>query len=265
MKAMKDSRLFMKMNKFLFLLLIQLTFLASLNGQNGPCFRFVDTLFLKANVLHIWHATCVCPSLCCMVHDDTEKEIALSLFSGESHYSEESMPPLLTHTISDRQFVLMRNYLEDNLSNRFTWEQIRHSLEDGVHVDTMVKIDNYRREAMMKRDSPDKLFYDSIRYVLDRISQISEDELSIEDLLFVGNGKLNPQPDENAPIDTIECNGEWYCLKMSPFESWGILAEVRSECNFFYDDTAEMDLLRYQKFKKIAIFIPLKKKVTEQQ
>jgi hypothetical protein len=38
---------------------------------------------MKANVLHIWHATCVCPSLCCVVRNETEKEIALSLFSGE--------------------------------------------------------------------------------------------------------------------------------------------------------------------------------------
>lgn len=268
MKTMKDSRLFMKMNKFriLLLLLVQVTFLASLNGQNGPCFRFVDTLYLKANVFYVWHATCLCPSLCCVVRDETEKEVALSLFSGESHFPEEAMPPLLTHTISDRQFVLMRNYLEDSLSNRFTWKQIRHSLEDGIHVDTMERMDNYRREMMMKRENPDQQFYDSVHYVmvewLDRILEMSEDELSIGNLLFEGKGKLNPQPDDDAPIDTVECNGERYCLKMSPFESWGILAEVQNECNFFNDDTAERDLLQYRKFKKILLFLPLEEKNT---
>lgn len=268
MKIIKDSRLFMKMNKFriLFLLFVQVTFLASLNGQNGPCFRFVDTLYLKANVLHIWHATCVCPSLCCVVRNETEKEVALSLFSGESHFPEDAMPPLLTHTISDRQFVLMRNYLEDSLSNRFAWKQIRHSLEDGIHVDTMERMDNYRREVMMKRDNPDQQFYDSIHDVmiewLDRISQMSKDELSIGNLLFEGKGKLNPIPDDDAPIDTIECNGKVYCLKMSPYDSWGILVEIQNECNFFYDDTAEMDLLRYRKFKKILLFLPLEEKNT---
>lgn len=258
----------MKMNKFriLFLLFVQVTFLASLNGQNGPCFRFVDTLYLKANVLHIWYATCVCPSLCCVVRNETEKEVALSLFSGESHFPEEAMPPLLTYTIADRQFVLMRNYLEDSLSNRFAWKQIRHSLEDGIHVDTMERMDNYRREVMMKRENPDQQFYDSIHDVmiewLDRILEMSEDELSIGNLLFEEKGKLNPQPDDAAPIDTVECNGERYCLKMSPFESWGILAEVQNECNFFYNDTAEMDLLQHRKFKKILLFIPLKEKNT---
>jgi hypothetical protein len=49
---------------------------------------------------------------------------------------------------------------------------------------------------------------------------------------------------------------------MSPFESWGILAEVQNECNFFYNDTAEMDLLQHRKFKKILLFIPLKEKGT---
>ena len=268
MKTMKDSRLFMKMNKFriLLLLFVQVTFLASLKGQNGPCFRFTDTLYLRANVFYVWHATCLCPSLCCVVRDETEKEVALSLFSGESHFPEEAMPPLLTHTISDRQFVLMRNYLEDSLSNRFTWKQIRHSLEDGIHVDTMERMDNYRREMMMKRENPDQQFYDSVHYVmvewLDRILEMSEDELSIGNLLFEGKGKLNPQPDDDAPTDTIECNGELYCLKMSPFESWGILAEVQNECNFFNDDTAERDLLQYRKFKKILLFLPLEEKNT---
>ena len=250
------------MNKFriLFLLLVQVTSLASLSGQNGLCFRFVDTLYLKANVLHIWHATCSCPSLSCVVRDDSEKEIALSLFSGESHYSDEDMPPLLTHAISDRRFVLMRNYLEDSLSNRFTWEQIRHSLEDGIHVDTTERMDNFRKEVIEKRENPDQQFYDSIRYVmvewLDRILEFSEDELSIGDLRFEGNGKHNPRPSDDAPIDTVVCNGDTYCLRESSFESWGLLVEVQSECNFFNDDTAEMDLLRYRKFKKILLFIP---------
>ena len=46
---------FMKTNKFrvLLLLFVQVIFAVSLNGQNGPCFRFVDTLYLKANVLHV--------------------------------------------------------------------------------------------------------------------------------------------------------------------------------------------------------------------
>ena len=125
-------------------------------------------------------------------------------------------------------------------------------------------MDNYRREVMMKRDSPDQQFYDSIHDVmiewLDRISQMSEDELSIGELIFEGKGKLNPIPDDDAPIDTIECNGEVYCLKISPYNSWGILAEIQNECNFFYDDTAEMDLLRYRKFKKILLFLPLEEK-----
>ena len=254
--------------RILLLLLVQVTFLASLKGQNGPCFRFVDTLYLKANVLHVWHATCVCPSLSCVVRDEAEKEIALSLFSGENHFPEEAMPPLLTHTISDRQFVLMRNYLEDSLSNRFTWKQIRYSLEDGIHVDTMERMDNYHREVMMKRENPDQQFYDSIHDVmiewLDRILEMSEDELSIGNLFFEEKEKLNPQPDDDAPVDTIVCNGERYCLKMSPFESWGILAEVQNECNFFYNDTAEMDLLQHRKFKKILLFIPLKEKGTGQ-
>lgn len=148
------------MNKFriLLLLVVQMTFLASLSGQNGPCFRFTDTLYMRANVLHIWHATCVCPSLSCVVRDETEKEVALSLFSGENHFPEEAMPPLLIHTIADRQFALMRNYLEDSLSNRFTWKQIRYSLEDGIHVDTMERMDNYRREVIMKRENPDQHF-----------------------------------------------------------------------------------------------------------
>ena len=156
------------MNKFriLLLLLVQVTILASLKGQNGPCIRFTDTLYMRANVLHVWHATCMCPSLSCVVRDETEKEIALSLFSGENHFPEEAMPPLLTHAILDRQFVLMRNYLEDSLSNRFTWKQIRHSLEDGIHVDTMERMDNYYREVMMKRENPDRQFDDSIHDVM---------------------------------------------------------------------------------------------------
>ena len=262
----KCRQRFMKMNKLriLLLFLVQATFAVSLNGQNGPCFRFVDTLYLKANVLHVWHATCVCPSLSCVVRDDTEKEIALSLFSGESHFPEEAMPPLLIYTLADRQFVLMRNYLEDSLANRFTWKQIRHSLEDGIHVDTAERMDNFRKEVIEKRENPDQQFYDSIRGVmiewLDRILDFSEDDLSIGDLLFEGNGKLNPRPSDDAPIDTIVCNGDKYCLKESPFESWGILVEVQNECNFFYNDTAEMDLLQHRKFKKITIFVPLKEK-----
>ena len=256
------------MNKLriLILLFVHVTFAVSLNGQNGLCFRFVDTLYLKANVLHIWHATCLCPSLSCVVRDDSEKEIALSLFSGESHYSDEDMPPLLTHAISDRRFVLMRNYLEDSLSNRFTWRQIRLSLEDGIHVDTAERMDNFREEVIMKRENPDQQFYDSIRNVmiewLDRILDFSEEELSIGDLRFEGNGKLNPRPSDDAPIDTVFCNDDNYCLKESPFESWGILVEVQNECNFFYNDTGEMDLLQHRKFKKIKLFIPLKKKGT---
>ena len=262
---------FMKMNKLRILLLLfaQVAFAVSLNGQNGPCFRFVDTLYLKANVLHVWHATCVCPSLSCVVRDDSEKEIALSLFSGESHFPEEAMPPLLIHTLADRQFVLMRNYLEDSLSNRFTWKQIRHSLEDGIHIDTTEKMDNFREEVIMKRENPDQQFYDSVHDVmiewLDRILEFSEEELSFGDLRFEGNGKLNPRPSDDAPIDTIVCNGDTYCLKESPFESWGILVEVQNECNFFYYDTAEMDLLQHHKFKKITLFVPLKKKESVQE
>ena len=257
------------MNKLriLILLFVHVTFAVSLNGQNGPCFRFVDTLYMKANVLHVWHATCLCPSLCCVVRNDTEKEIALSLFSGESHFPEDSMPPLLIHTLADRQFVLMRNYLEDSFSNRFTWKQIRHSLEDGIHVDTTERMDNFRKEVIEKRENPDQRFYDSVRYVmvewLDRILEFSEEELSIGDLRFEGNGKLNPRPSDDAPIDTVVCNGETYCLRESSFESWGLLVEVQNECNFFNDDTVEMDLLRYRKFKKILLFIPLKEKSTE--
>lgn len=259
------------MNKLriLLILFLQATFAVSLNGQNGPCFRFVDTLYLKANVLHVWHATCVCPSLSCVVRDDSEKEIALSLFSGESHFPEEAMPPLLNHTLADRQFVLMRNYLEDSLSNRFTWKQIRHSLEDGIHIDTTEKMDNFREEVIMKRENPDQQFYDSVHDVmiewLDRILEFSEEELSFGDLRFEGNGKLNPRPSDDAPIDTIVCNGDTYCLKESPFESWGILVEVQNECNFFYYDTAEMDLLQHHKFKKITLFVPLKKKESVQE
>ena len=138
------------MNKLriLILLFVHVTFAVSLNGQNGPCFRFVDTLYMKANVLHVWHATCLCPSLSCVVRNDTEKEIALSLFSGESHFPEDAMPPLLIHTLAGRQFVLMRNYLEDSFSNRFTWKQIRHSLEDGIHVDTTERMDNFPLPAV---------------------------------------------------------------------------------------------------------------------
>ena len=259
------------MNKLriLLILFLQATFAVSLNGQNGPCFRFVDTLYLKANVLHVWHATCVCPSLSCVVRDDSEKEIALSLFSGESHFPEEAMPPLLNHTLADRQFVLMRNYLEDSLSNRFTWKQIRHSLEDGIHIDTTEKMDNFREEVIMKRENPDQQFYDSVHDVmiewLDRILEFSEEELSFGDLRFEGNGKLNPRPSDDAPIDTIVCNGDTYCLKESPFESWGILVEVQNECNFFNYDTAEMDLLQHHKFKKITLFVPLKKKESVQE
>ncbi|MBO6079915.1 MAG: hypothetical protein J6P54_03005 [Bacteroidales bacterium] len=259
------------MNKLriLLILFLQATFAVSLNGQNGPCFRFVDTLYLKANVLHVWHATCVCPSLSCVVRDDSEKEIALSLFSGESHFPEEAMPPLLIHTLADRQFVLMRNYLEDSLSNRFTWKQIRHSLEDGIHIDTTEKMDHFREEVIMKREHPDQQFYDSVHDVmiewLDRILEFSEEELSFGDLRFEGNGKLNPRPSDDAPIDTIVCNGDTYCLKESPFESWGILVEVQNECNFFYYDTAEMDLLQHHKFKKITIFVPLKEKEPMQE
>ena len=114
------------MNKFriLFLLLVQVTSLASLNGQNGLCFRFVDTLYLKANVLHIWHATCLCPSLSCVVRDDSEKEIALSLFSGESHYSDEDMPPLIAHYV-DGDFELNdgnhRHQAYENLGIENVW------------------------------------------------------------------------------------------------------------------------------------------------
>ena len=262
---------FMKSNKLrvLLLLFVQVTFAVSLNGQNGPCFRFVDTLYLKANVLHVWHATCMCPSLSCVVRDDTEKEIALSLFSGESHFPEEAMPPLLIHTLADRHFVLMRNYLEDSLSNRFTWKQIRHSLEDGIHVDTAEKMDNFREEVIMKRENPDQPFYDSIRGVmiewLDRILEFSEEELSIGNLLFEEKGKLNPRPADGAPIDTVFCNDDTYCLKESPFESWGILVEVQNDCNFFFNDTAEMELFQHYKFKKITLFIPLKEKSTERK
>lgn len=259
------------MNKLriLLILFLQATFAVSLNGQNGPCFRFVDTLYLKANVLHVWHATCVCPSLSCVVRDDSEKEIALSLFSGESHFPEEAMPPLLNHTLADRQFVLMRNYLEDSLSNRFTWKQIRHSLEDGIHIDTTEKMDHFREEVIMKRENPDHQFYDSIHDVmiewLDRILEFSEEELSIGNLLFEEKGKLNPRPSDDAPIDTIVCNGDTYCLKESPFESWGILVEVQNECNFFNYDTAEMNLLQHHKFKKITLFVPMKKKESVQE
>lgn len=270
MMAMKGSKLFMRMNKLhvLLLLFIQVTFVVSSNGQNGLCFRFTDTLFLKGNILYVWHATCICPSLCCVVRDDSEKEVALSLFSGESQFPEEAMPPLLTHQITDRQFVLMRNYSGDSLSNRFTWEQTRHSLEHGIHIDTMERMDNYRRKAMMKHDNPDNLFYDSIQYVMiewyDRISQISKEDLSIGNFFFEGSGKLNTAPPDDTPIDTVVCNGETFCLKEAPFESWGILMEVQNECNFFFNDTAERDFLQYHKFKKITIFIPLKNKESDQ-
>lgn len=258
----------MKMNKFLILfsLLIQLTFLISLKGQNGLCFQFTDTLCLKANVVCIWHSSCVCPSLFCVVSNDNEKEIALSLFSGESHFPEESMPPLLTDRISKRLFVLMRNYLEDSLSSRFTWEQIRLSLEDEIHVDTIDRMNNYREELMKRRANPntDQKLHDIIQNIMiewhERISRMTDEELNIGNLHFEGNGKYNPQPFKNAPIDTVVCNGETYCIKESPFESWGILMEVQNECNFFWFDTAEMDFLQHYKFKKLTIFIPLKEK-----
>ena len=271
MMAMIDYISFTRMNKLRisFLVFVHLAFFTLLEGQTGPCFRFTDTLYMKANVLHIWHATCVCPSLCCVVRNETEKEIALSLFSGESLYSEESMPPLLTHQISNRRFGLMRNYSEDSLSNRFTWKEIRHSLEDELHIDTMVRIDNFYQEAANERANSDRggEFYDSIRHIViewtDRIMlNVSEEDVCIGNLHFQGNGNLNPHPYDDAPTDTIECNGELYCLKMSPFESWGILAEVQNECNFFNDDTAERDLLQYRKFKKILLFLPLEEKNT---
>lgn len=189
------------------------------------------------------------------------------MFSGESHFPEDAMPPLLIHTLADRQFVLMRNYLEDSFSNRFTWKQIRHSLEDGIHVDTTERMDNFRREVIEKRENPDQRFYDSVRYVmvewLDRILEFSEEELSIGELRFEGNGKLDPRPSDDAPIDTVFCNDDTYCLKESPFESWGILVEVQNDCNFFFNDTAEMELFQHYKFKKITLFIPLKEKSTE--
>jgi len=35
---------------------------------------------------------------------------------------------------------------------------------------------------------------------------------------------------------------------------------VQNDCNFFFNDTAEMELFQHYKFKKITLFIPLKKK-----
>lgn len=217
-----------------------------IKGQNNPCYRFIDTSYVKARIIHIWdpNCCCECTAMTCIIENSDEKKQAISIFDDISSPVEKNVKYMCQDTtllllvtyLSDRQFALMKYYLDDSLSKQYSREQIYESLVFGVPADSIGTYLEWK---------------------------VTEDEKSIGNLMYMGDGMTNTLslilPSSKIPIDTICDNNHGYCYQEFPFESWGIIVEVQRECNFFFYETAEMALFD-RNYQQLKLFIPLKEK-----
>lgn len=210
-------------------------------GQSGPCYHFTDTLLFKGNLLSVRVKGCFgeCTTVECLVADETQKEKAIrtigDAFFNRSVYWNEDTVLLLSSPLSARQFAVMKSYLEDSLSSRFTKGEIVESLIWGVHYE------------------------DTTDYRVAEPAPIPIEEISIANLYFEGNGFRKSEffdfslpPESN---DTIMVQGGSLFVKSYPYESWGVIAEL-NDCDFFPYEVGER-LFHDAKCSSIRIFIPL--------
>lgn len=209
-------------------------------GQDGPCYRFTDTLLYDGYVLSVRINGCFgeCTTAYCLIKDEGQKLTSLSTiaaaFRRDTNFHDESLL-LLVSKLNASQFVVMKNYLEDSLSSRFSKEEIVESIIWGIHIE----------------DTADYRNYEPL--------QIPIEKKSIGDLYFKGKDYgWNSFPDQlpfTEDNDTICVNGDNYLTKLTPFKSWGVIAELY-DCVFFAYEVGER-LLYDAKYQKIRVFIPL--------
>lgn len=234
-------------------LLIQLAIFCGsfsvLKGQSSLCYRFIDTSYVKARIVHIWDPNCCCEgclTVYCVVRNEEEKERAFAIFNFISKPADEYETLMdqdtdllfLVSFLRARQFAIMKHYLDNSsLLKKYSQAQIDESLEWAVPVDSFDTYNDWK---------------------------ITDDDLSIGDLMYMGKrgdyALALIQPSSEILVDTVYVDNSFYCYKEIPFESWGVVLELQRGCDFaFYDETTEMELFR-RNYKKLKLFIPLEER-----
>lgn len=211
-------------------------------GQETECYRFVDTLFVKGHIIEI-REDCKCDhyySMSFVVSNSRQKKTAVKTFFSEYPLSNTNEVPLIISNLDVRQFALMKLYAEDSTSRKYTTRQITESLLFNVPVDSIETVyvwDSADVEEEMK--SIGKLVFD---HSLDSYSEL-----------------IMTQPAHRTPERKLTINNRKYIMREIPFKSWCLLIELKKECHFQNDHTAEKYLFN-RGYEKLKILIPLSKR-----
>ena len=230
--------------KLLFVLLFVNGFATMVYGQDGPCYRFTDTLLFDGYVLSVRIKGCIgeCTTAYCLVNNDEQRITALSAiaaaFSRDTSYRDDSLL-LLMSDLNASRFAIMKDYLEDSLSSRFSKKEIVESLIWGVHIEDTTDYRNYEPLP------------------------IPMEKKSIGNLYFAGKDHGRNSFSALLPTaeykDTVSDRGGDFRIELIPFKSWGVIAEL-NDCDFFGYEVGER-LLHDAQYHKIRVFIPLSLKM----
>lgn len=229
--------------KRIHILIIFLLLQFVLFGQETECYRFVDTLFVKGHIIEI-REDCKCDhyySMSFVVSNSRQKKTAVKTFFSKYPLSNTNEVPLIISNLDVRQFALMKLYVEDSLSRKYTTQQLTESLLFNVPVDSI--------ETM---------------YVWDT-TNVEEEMRSIGELIFSHSLDsysefIMTEPSHRISEKKLTIRDKQYIIRKIPFKSWCLLIELKKKCHFQNDHTAEKYLFD-RGYEKLRILIPLSKKI----
>lgn len=217
-----------------------------LYGQDGICFRIVDTIHLNSRMIAFSGAG---TSFFFIVNGDTQKkEVLYSALTCTSLPQEQL---LLTTETDSRFFALLKIFSEDSLMNRFSDKEICKAFMHRKHPDSTERM---------------------------KIPPISSPLRRIGDLVYLCNwncsvASLLDIPEfsytyKSIPLRiTRQCKNIYrskrrYHYKVADvtFDSWGIIVEFYMGCReCFFNDTQECDFFLLWPNETLRLFIPMSK------